>query len=458
VRTQSGIIDWQPWRHLTELLDVLAKERFVIILKAKQIGLTWMMAGANLHQAMFSEGANVLTLSKGQEEATEALDYSRFLHSQLPDFLRLRLGQDQASLLTFPTIHSKLRALPSTEDAGVGFGGASRVVSDEFEYHKYAEKNYAEIYPSIEKSGQMVILSTADNEKQDTKFKQLYRDAKEGRNRFVPIFLPRNVLPERTQEWYDSLDMSQAEKECRYPLTERDALNVVQSRKFFDENIIQQMHSNVWQPLEHEFQSKYDGMVRVYRLPSVGKRYCLYTDPSEGKEDYHCIMVIDARTGEEVAESHGKIPTDELAVIHDELVRFYNNCLNSWESGPGGAGGILTIKLKEMETPNQCASLDVSRRPFRLDTKSGKRGWWGSRSFREVSYSRLEEAIRKREIILHSAESLDELSRIKQVGQGIPSKVRGGHDDYVDACSGVMVLKDFVPLGEIRVQVFDWTD
>jgi len=458
VRTQSGIIDWQPWRHLTELLDVLGKERFLIILKAKQIGLTWLMAGANLHLAMFSEGANILTLSKGQEEATEALDYSRFFYSQLPDFLRLRLGQDQASLLTFPIMHSKLRALPSTEDAGVGFGGASRVVSDEFEYHKYAEKNYAEIYPSIEKAGQMVVLSTADNEKQDSKFKQLYRDAKEGRNHFVPIFLPRNVLSERTQEWFDALDMSQAEKECRYPLTEQDALSVVQSHKFFDENVISDMYSDVWEPLQHELSDKYNGIVKIYRLAVVGEKYCLYTDPSEGREDPHCLIVIKVRTGEEVAESHGKVPIDELALIHDKLVRYYNDCLNSWESGPGGAGGILTIKLKEMDTPNQCASLDVSARPFKLDYKSKKKGWWASKSLREISLKALEEAIRKRGIILHSAESLDELSQLKQIAGKTPSKVRGGHDDYVDACSRVMLLKDFVPLGEMRVTVFDYTE
>ena len=458
MRTQSGIIGWQPWRHLVYLLDVLAKERFIIILKSKQVGLTWVMAGVNLHLAMFQQGANILTLSKGQEEATEALDYSRFMHSQLPDFLRLRLGQDQASLLTFPVLQSKLRALPSTEDAGVGFGGATRVVSDEFEYHKYADKNYVEIYPSIEKDGQMVILSTADNEKQNSKFKQIYQEAKAGSNRFFPIFFPRNVLPERTQEWFDALDMSQAEKECRYPLAEQDALNVVQSRKFFDENIMSDMYSDVREPLEHELSDKYNGVVRIYRLPSVGKKYCLFTDPSEGKEDYHCSMVIDARTGEEVAESHGKIPIDELALIHDELVRFYNNCLNSWESGPGGAGGILTIKLKEMDTPNQCVSLDVGTRPFSLDYKSGKKGWWTSKSLREISLKGLEVAVRKREIILHSAESLDELSQIKQVAGETPSKVRGGHDDYVDACSRVMLLRDYVPLGEMRVRVFDWTE
>ena len=92
------------------------------------------------------------------------------------------------------------------------------------------------------------------------------------------------------------------------------------------------------------------------------------------------------------------------------------------------------------------------------DYKSKKKGWWASKSLREISLKALEEAIRKRGIILHSAESLDELSQLKQIAGETPSKVRGGHDDYVDACSRVMLLKDFVPLGEMRVAVFDYTE
>ena len=110
----KGVIPWEGWPHLQELLEVLRTYKLIIILKAKQLGITWLMQADNLHMSLFREGANILTLSKGQDEAAEELDYARFIHSQLPDFLRVTKGKDQSSLITFPATHSRMRALPST--------------------------------------------------------------------------------------------------------------------------------------------------------------------------------------------------------------------------------------------------------------------------------------------------------------------------------------------------------
>lgn len=408
------------------------------------------MAGANLHLALFQQGGNIFSLSKGEDEATESLDYSRFILNQLPEFLREPLNKDQAGLLSFPAVHSKIRALPSTKDAGVGFGGASRVVMDEFEYHEYAETNYAEIYPAIERSGQLVILSTADNDKMDTKFKELYHGARARDNKFFKIFFPRNVLLERTQEWFNNLDMPLSQKECRFPLTENDALTVRKSHKFFDENAVSDMYGDVKNPLEHELSNKYKS-VRIYRLPEVGVKYCGALDPSEGKEDPHADIFINAKTGEQVAESHGKCPADLCAQIHDELVRLYNNALNTYESGPGGAGGIVANKLADLGTPNICASLNVAKRPFTLDTKSGKKGWWTSKPLFDVGIWELEEAVRLRSIIPHSKECLDEFSQFIVPEGESPHKPRGGHDDYIDAWLRIALLRKFAHTGEMRV-------
>ncbi|GAG55108.1 unnamed protein product, partial [marine sediment metagenome] len=265
----------------------------------------------------------ILTLSKGELEAGESLDYSRFMHSQLPLFLRLPMGKNQESLLTFPSMHSKLRALPSTEDAGVGFGGATRVEMDEFEYHKYDRQNYAEILPPILAGGQLVIQSTADKFKMNTLFKELYIAAKHGDNNFYPIFFPYDVLPERTVEWYNSVNLPASQKECRFPRNEKEALETLKSRAFFDGDAIEAMYADVMTPLEHELSDKYKGLVRIYRLPQIGRRYCLFTDPSDGKDDPHASIVMDAKTGEQVAESHGKIPADQVAQIHDELAQLF---------------------------------------------------------------------------------------------------------------------------------------
>ncbi|KKL09238.1 hypothetical protein LCGC14_2567890, partial [marine sediment metagenome] len=47
-------------------------------MKSRQVYMTWLIAGVLLHRGLFQTGANVINLSKGEAEATETLDYSRF--------------------------------------------------------------------------------------------------------------------------------------------------------------------------------------------------------------------------------------------------------------------------------------------------------------------------------------------------------------------------------------------
>jgi len=419
-------------------------------MKSKQIGATWALAGDNLHLATFREGANILTLSKSEDTASESLDYTRFIHDQLPNFLRLPFGKDQAGLLTFPTMHSRIRALPSTEDAGVGFGGATRVALDEFEYHPYDRKNYAEILPPILEGGQLVIQSTTDKLKMNTLFKELYIAARHGDNNFYPIFIPYDVLPNRTQEWYGNIDLADWEKECRYPRNENEALTTLKTRAFFDPDIISQMYQDCWESLRHDLVDKYKGIVRIYKLPVVGKRYCVFADPSDGKDDPHAIIVMEHPTGEQVAESHGKVTADLCAQIHDDLVRFYNNAFNSYEMN-ARPGGMFSLKIKELDTPNQCNFLKTDGT---LDRK--KTGWWTGPSLKKTFIWGLEEAVRTRGIIIHSRECLDEFKQFMIPEGEDPQAPRGGHDDYIDAWSRVWHMRNYIPTGGMRVISFKY--
>jgi len=408
------------------------------------------MAGANLHLAMFRQGANILTLSKGQDEAAESLDYSRFIHSQLPDFLRIPLGKNQGGLLTFPDVHSRIRALPSTEDAGVGFGGATRVVMDEFEYHDYAEQNYAEIYPPIARAGQLVVLSTADRLKVGTKFKRLYEATRAGDTRFFKIFFPYNVLPERTPQWWDELDLPDWQKECRFPLTEDEALATLSSRKVFDKDILGQMKAGALSPIQHELSDKYKGWVRVFKPPAVGGRYCVFSDPSDGKEDPHATIVIDAVSGEQMAESHGKVTADICAQIHHDLVCEYNEALNSYEMN-ARAGGLFTAKVNELNTPNQAKFVKPDGT---LDDK--RTGWWTGKNLRDKMIWGLEDAIRNYQVRIHSKECIDELLQFIIPEGKDPQATPGAHDDYVIAWGGVQQIRKYIPHGASKIQSFKY--
>src|SRR6266540_4231305 len=110
--------------------------------------------------AKFHDGANVLMLSKRQDEASALLVKARFLERSLPDWLRTAAGKSNDSTLEFADRGSKISALPSNEDAGRS-EAATLVLLDEHAFHQYAEDNFA-VKPTIDAGGRLVIVSTAN--------------------------------------------------------------------------------------------------------------------------------------------------------------------------------------------------------------------------------------------------------------------------------------------------------
>ena len=66
----KGDIPFEAWVHLRDLLSMVMANDRVIILKARQIGITWLFAGLALWYCLFRPNSQVLVLSIGQLEAT----------------------------------------------------------------------------------------------------------------------------------------------------------------------------------------------------------------------------------------------------------------------------------------------------------------------------------------------------------------------------------------------------
>ena len=432
-RASLSTIQWIAWPYLVWVAKQLLKRRFIIIGKARQLGISWLICIYCVWKAKFHKNAKVLMLSKKEDDAFDLISKCKFVNSELPDFLRSELDPSQRGFVGFPETNSEIRAYASTEDAGRSTD-ATIVVSDEWEFHPYAEENFAALMPTIGNGGQFIAMSTADKTKLDTFFKVIYNRAIAGESNFFRIFLPWFIRPGRDQEWYDreTADMPAHQREGEYPATEQEMLSTVKSRRFFAVECIEHMYSDVSQPVPYNLTEQFGASVKIYKLPVVGRRYFLFTDPSDGKEDPHVIIVIDS-TGEEVAESHAKTTADECAVRHDALSRLYG-ALNGYEMN-SRAGGIFSEKIKELDTPNQIGFL---RTDGTLDGK--KRGWWTGPKIGMKFWWMLEEAVRLYQVKPRSKECLDELSGIIVPEGEDPQKARGGHDDYIDAFSRVWYM------------------
>src|SRR3990167_9360355 len=78
-RVNGTVIKWQPWPYLIDLLNILQTFNDVVILKARQLGFSWLVAGYGEWKIKFSEAGKALYLSQGQDEAWALLAKSHFI-------------------------------------------------------------------------------------------------------------------------------------------------------------------------------------------------------------------------------------------------------------------------------------------------------------------------------------------------------------------------------------------
>ena len=420
-----GNTKYEPWPHLSDLSEVLGAENLLIVLKARQVGVSWLLAAYACWTALFRKGANVLVLSKGEHEAQEFLGKCKHVLDHLPGWLTPRRDVDSRSQMTFPDLQSKITALAATEHAGRS-ETATLVIQDEADFHEYLEANYGAFGPTIDAGGQLVMVSTSDKTKATSFFKRMYRDAPG--NGFAKRFMPWTVRPGRDEAWRVgvSLRYEDYQLEGEYPATEEEALRPPQIRMYFNADAVSSMSEDIIDPRE----TQKGGAVRIWKKPVVAGRYVAGGDFAWGEQGaYDVLMVFDWQTGEQVAEVYGRLDDDEMAQESVNLLTEYNR---AWFAGERNGEGRHVI--------DKMVDLGYGDRMYHTadDWRENEqhRGWLTSPQTRPVLLREYEEAVRNRSVVLRCREAVSEHSTFIRNDKGRPQAQEGAHDDHV-MCSAI---------------------
>lgn len=421
--TVRAWIPFDLWPEQRDALDTLMRERLVAILKARQLGLTWLCLGDALHEMLFHPVATISLFSRRDEESMYLLGDERLkgMYSRLPAWMRARQWPITSNSHTWQLSNGSIaRSFPTS--AGDSYT-ASYAFVDEADLVPDLGALMRAVKPTIDGGGRMVLLSRTNKSDPNSEFKATYRGAKAGENGWASVFLPWHVRPSRDEAWYaeqkrDIMSRTGAVDDLweQYPATDTEAL----APRTLDKRIPPAWLLQCY--VEQEGITVPDapainGLI-IYQAPRPGREYRGGLDPAEGNptSDDSSVTFVDQETGEEVAVLAGKFQPSALAWYADKIGTWYNSASLLVERNNHGHAVLLWLDENSLLTI--------------LEGYDEKPGWLSSGKGKALLYSATADAFRDHDALVHNFTTWTQLASIE--GNTLRAPV-GELDDQADS-------------------------
>ena len=243
---QDGIaVPFLLWPGQLLVLASFLMERLIILLKARQLGLSWLALAYAVWRIVHFPGFQVVALSKREEDAKELVRRIKFILKYLPDWIIQDKktakpgwnGPTWEGIALSVTIYHPgkepcvFNSMSSGPDSGRSFT-ANLVILDEWAFQQWAAEIWSAAYPTINRpsGGQVIGISTA---KRLTLFEDIWKAAVAGKNKFKAIFLSWRTDPRRTDEWYEDTKKNLPQSYMQeYPATAEEAFSAGEGTAF----------------------------------------------------------------------------------------------------------------------------------------------------------------------------------------------------------------------------------
>lgn len=411
--TDEGKTKFDLYDYQDDDLEKFLTNRFVTVLKSRQIGMSTLVGALAIWRCLFYPGSVVLWISNNQKNADKAIGMIEVMWQSLKPWVKARapeLDADQTSLKewVFPSgMSSRLRSMAGTATAGAS-ETASIVVLDEFALvdEHIQDSLYRSTEPTTNAGGRLWMLSTARGG--HNRFARMFKDAARGENRFEDIFHPWMVSrflndkahlmqgcgecggtgllstdPDEGHTYcprcvdtstYEAIQQEYADKphlmHADYPATPAEAFRESGNPRFSglipaDEDLFDGwVRGQVVDAAEgvRTFEPRPESHFRLresyaHLLTPPENDYVLFVDPAKGKGgDYiaaHLLAYDEAGDIEIVGWWHDNM-TEPVQVARevDEIGRWFHNALIAVESTGGWGASMISELNKHLYYPS----------------------------------------------------------------------------------------------------------
>jgi len=403
----KGQIPFDLYKFQKRIVSEIDSNRFNVIKKFRQAGVTTIMCAYSLWFIIFQEKKNVMVVSIGDRESTAFLARVVDMYEQLPPWLQPGVRERNKHNLVLQTA-SRIRSQP----AGAGRGeSVSLLVVDEAAFIPDMAEFWAAMYPTLSTGGDAVLLSTVNG--MSNLYYEIYKGAERGENTFNIIDIFWREHPEYTEEWAKEMKpalgdrMWSQEYECDFLGTGDTFINADTLRRMTDNT-------------DSNFSSRYNNRLRVFKEPDQFHNYVIAVDASFGREqDYSAFHVLNMYNGEQAAEFYSNnVSLKSFAkIIHDEATKYNLGHVVVERNGLGLA--LIEELWDELEYENMWC-----------DDK-GEIGLLVTLKNRDTILSVLEEGLRTSKYKINSERTVHELQTFIITETGKMEADEGYHDDLV---------------------------
>ena len=255
-----------------ESLNKISQNRYTVILKSRQLGISTLTAGYSLWRMLFKSDFNVLVIATKQDVAKNLVTKVRIMHENLPSWLRGKSLEDNKLSLRFKN-GSQIKAISSKGDAGRS-EALSLLIIDEAAFVDRIDEIWASAQQTLATGGEAIVLSTPNGT--GNFFHKTWVDA-QADGEFEAIRLHWSLHPERGQDWRDRqtelLGEKMAAQEC-------DCDFITSGHTVVDGVVIQWYEQTyVREPAEKR---GFDSNLWIYEYADFAKDYVVVADVARG--------------------------------------------------------------------------------------------------------------------------------------------------------------------------------
>jgi hypothetical protein len=491
IKTKNGlVVDFTLNKAQRELWRLIQKMESrnepvrIIILKARQLGMSTFVQAYLLWKAITSPGTNGLVVAHLEDPASELFSKIEMMYRLLPKplFDELESIKDtskKGKKLAFAGDLNTLLYVDTANNPALGRGMTFQHchLSEMAFYNKPEEIMFGLSQSVPNKPGTSIIIESTANG-MGNYFHSLWERVNdpEQSSRFEPLFLPwfsdpdyvetrspddkpldkgeraikrEYKLSDEQMLWrrvaiQDGCDGDEEKFKQENPATPQEAF-LISGSPYFQKAALEWYYKNTKPAVKQgslrigndnlPFLDEHDdGPWRVWKSPELKRQYIICADVAGGTaRDFSAAHVIDAQSLEQVASYRGKLDPDEFARELNWMGRSYNDALMAVERN--GEGRATTLKLQRLHYPKLFYHTSEEQWSGGVCPSWG---WVTSSKTRPTMMAQASELIREKYLKINDSRTVSEMMSFVRVPTSkIAEGAVGAWDDMVMAlCIG----------------------